>query len=164
MNITIINTGGTFNKRYNPLTGNLDLPTDHSSLDKIISWCHNINFEMIDIISKDSLDIDDSDRQILVDTIQTIQNENIIVIHGTDTIDQTANYLKNHINNKKVVFTGAMIPMSIDETEATLNFSMALGFLSASLENDIYLSMHGTVQKADRLLKNRELGKFFCID
>lgn len=119
---------------------------------------------MIDIISKDSLDIDDSDRQILVDTIQTIQNENIIVIHGTDTIDQTANYLKNHINNKKVVFTGAMIPMSIDETEATLNFSMALGFLSASLENDIYLSMHGTVQKADRLLKNRELGKFFCID
>lgn len=163
MNITIINTGGTFNKRYNPLTGNLDVPTDHNSLDKIISWCHNINFEIIDIISKDSLDIDDFDRQILVDTIQTIQNENIIIIHGTDTIDQSAKYLKNHIKNKKVIFTGAMIPMSIDETEATLNFSMALGFLSVNVENDIYLSMHGTVQKADRLVKNRKLGKFFCI-
>jgi len=121
-----------------------------------------VDFEIIDIISKDSLDIDDNDRQLLVDTIQNIQNENIIIIHGTDTIDQTANYLKNHIKNKKVVFTGAMIPMSIDETEATHNFSLALGFLSANPKNDIYLSMHGTVQKANRLVKDREAGKFFA--
>ena len=161
MNITIINTGGTFNKRYNPLTGNLDVPKDHNSLEKIISWSHNINFDIIDILSKDSLDIDDIDRQSLVDTIQTIQNDNIIIIHGTDTIDQSAKYLKNHIKNKKVVFTGAMIPISIDPTEATLNFSMALGFLNAKPQNDIYLSIHGAVQKASMLVKNREFGKFF---
>ena len=162
MNITIINTGGTFNKRYNPLTGNLDVPTDHNSLDKIISWCHNVNFEIIDIISKDSLDIDDSDRQLLVSTIQKIENDNILIIHGTDTIDLSSSYLQKYIKNKKIVFTGAMIPMSIDTTEATHNFSMALGFLSANPKNDIYLSMHGTVQKANKLVKDREVGKFFA--
>jgi len=160
MNITIINTGGTFNKRYNMLTGILDVPADHKSLEKIISWSHNINFEIIDIISKDSLDIDDNDRQLLVDTIQTIKNENIIIIHGTDTIDQSAQYLKKQINNKKVVLTGAMIPMSIDQTEATLNFSMAIGFLNADPKNDIYLSMHGAVQEANKIVKDKKQGKF----
>ena len=142
------------------LTGNLDVPADHKSLEKIISWSHNINLEIIDIISKDSLDIDDNDRQLLVDTIQTIKNENIIIIHGTDTIDQSAQYLKKQINNKKVVLTGAMIPMSIDQTEATLNFSMAIGFLNADPKNDIYLSMHGAVQEANKIVKDKKQGKF----
>lgn len=162
MKLTVINTGGTFNKRYNSLTGKLDVPKDHKSLDKIIEWCHNIDLEIIDIISKDSLDIDDKDRTDLLNTIKNIKNENIIIIHGTDTVDITANYLQRHIQNKKIVFTAAMIPMSIDTTEATHNFSMALGFLSANPKNDIYLSMHGTVQQANRLVKDREVGKFFA--
>ncbi len=160
MNITILNTGGTFNKRYNPIKGTLDVPIDHIALDKITACCHNINFEIIDIISKDSLEIDDKDRQTLVDKINQIKNDKIIIIHGTDTIDETAQFIKKQITNKKIVFTGAMIPMSIDEVEASVNFSMALGFLNSDIKDNIYLSMHGVVKEPSKLLKNKELGKF----
>ena len=158
--ITIINTGGTFNKRYNPLKGLLDVPSDHISLDKITSWCHNIDFEIIDILSKDSLEINDDDRQILVDTINIQQTDKIIIIHGTDTVDATAEFVKKQISDKKIVFTGAMIPMSIDEVEATMNFSMALGFLSSDVKHGTYLAMHGVVVESSRLQKDKKLGKF----
>lgn len=160
MNVTIINTGGTFNKRYNPLKGHLEVPSDNIALNKIIASCHNVNFEIKNIVSKDSLDMDDNDRQIITDAVNETSNDNIIIIHGTDTVDLTSQFLKQQVLNKKIVFTGAMVPMSIDEVEATMNFSQALGFLSASVENGIYLAMHGVVVDASKLVKNRKEGKF----
>ena len=158
--ITVLNTGGTFNKRYNPISGELEVPKDNIALDEIIKNCFNVDFEIINIISKDSLEIIDEDRNILVETIKKLENENIIIVHGTDTIDKTAKYLRDRIDNKKIVLTGAMIPMSIKKVEATLNFSMAVGFLNVSVPNDVYISMHGAVKSYDKLLKNRQLGQF----
>ena len=160
MKVTIINTGGTFNKRYNPLKGQLEVPSDNIALDKIIASCHNVDFEIINIVSKDSLDMTDGDREFITNTIKNSKNENIIIIHGTDTVDLTSEFLRKQIFDKKIVFTGAMVPMSIDEVEATMNFSQALGFLSANVENGIYLAMHGVVVDASRLVKNRVEGKF----
>jgi L-asparaginase len=57
-----------------------------------------------------------------------------------------------------------MIPMSIDEVEATMNFSQALGYLSGNIENGIYLAMHGVVVDASKLVKNRSEGKFLIQD
>ncbi|KLE00105.1 asparaginase [Aliarcobacter butzleri L350] len=158
--MTVLNTGGTFNKRYNPLKGELEVPTDNIALEEIIQNCFNVDFEIINIISKDSLEIIDEDRDILVETIKKLENENIIVVHGTDTIDITAKYLNNRIENKKIVLTGAMVPMSIKKVEATLNFAQAIGFLNAKISNGIYISMHGAVKSYDKLLKNRILGQF----
>ena len=160
MKITIINTGGTFNKRYNPIKGQLEVPNDNIALDKIISSCHNVEFEIKNIVSKDSLDMDDFDRQVITDAVKESKNENIIIIHGTDTIDLTSAFLQKQISDKKIIFTGAMVPMSIDEVEATMNFSQALGFLSASIENGIYLAMHGVVVDASKLIKDKSVGKF----
>jgi L-asparaginase len=160
MKVTIINTGGTFNKRYNPIKGQLEVPNDNIALDKILASCFNVEYEVINIVSKDSLDMTDDDRELITSCVKNSKNENIIIIHGTDTIDLTSQFLKKHISNKKIVFTGAMVPMSIDEVEATMNFSQALGFLSAKVENGIYLAMHGVVVDASRLVKNREEGKF----
>ena len=160
MKITIINTGGTFNKVYNPISGELDISNDNKSIEKIISYCHNIEFEIQNIISKDSLDIDDKDRQEIVDNILQTNNENIVVIHGTDTMDLSAKFVDSKVSNKKVVFTGAMIPMSIDEVEATMNFSQALGFFNADVKNGVYISMHGIVENYTKLIKNRSQGRF----
>ena len=164
MNVTIINTGGTFNKRYNPIKGALEVPTDNIALDKIIASCHNVDFEIKNIVSKDSLDMDDKDRQTITDAVNETINDNIIIIHGTDTVDLTSAFLKEQVSNKKIVFTGAMVPMSIDEVEATMNFSQALGFLSADIKNGIYLAMHGVVVDASKLVKNRKEGKFIVQD
>jgi len=160
MNITIINTGGTFNKRYNPIKGQLEVPSDNIALDKIIQSCHNVTFEIKNVVSKDSLDMTDIDRQTITDAVIESKNEKIIIIHGTDTVDLTSTFLKEQVKNKKIVFTGAMIPMSIDEVEATMNFSMALGFLNADINEGIYLAMHGVVVDASKLKKDKSVGKF----
>ena len=158
--ITVINTGGTFNKRYNPLTGELEVPKDSLALDEIISYCYNIDFDVLNVISKDSLDMSDADREFIVKTIKNCKNENIIIVHGTDTMGLTASFIDEKVNDKTIVLTGAMLPISINKIEATLNFSQAIGFLNANIENGIYISMHGSVKNYKKLVKNRELGKF----
>ena len=158
--ITVINTGGTFNKRYNPLSGELEVPKDSLALDEIISYCYNIDFDVLNVISKDSLDMSDADREFIVKTIKNCKNENIIIVHGTDTIDLTASFIDENIKDKTIVLTGAMLPISINKIEATLNFASAIGFLNANIKNGIYISMHGSVKNYKKLIKNRELGKF----
>ncbi|MFB1033165.1 MAG: asparaginase domain-containing protein [Aliarcobacter cryaerophilus] len=158
--ITVINTGGTFNKRYNPISGELEVPKDSLALDEIISYCYNIDFDVLNIISKDSLEMSDVDRELIVRTIKNCKNQNIIIVHGTDTIDLTAKYLDERIKNRNIVLTGAMLPISINKVEATLNFSQAIGFFNSNCENGICISMHGSVKNYKKLIKNRELGKF----
>ena len=158
--ITIINTGGTFNKRYNPLSGELDVPKDSLALDEIISYCYNIDFDVLNVISKDSLDMSDADREFIVKTIKNCKNENIIIVHGTDTMGLTASFIDEKVNDKTIVLTGAMLPISINKIEATLNFASAIGFLNANIKNGIYISMHGSVKNYKKLIKNREIGQF----
>ena len=158
--ITVINTGGTFNKRYNPLTGELEVPKDSLALDEIISYCYNIDFDVLNVISKDSLDMSDADREFIVKTIKNCKNENVIIVHGTDTIDLTASFIDENIKDKTIVLTGAMLPISINKIEATLNFASAIGFLNANIKNGIYISMHGSVKNYKKLIKNREIGQF----
>ena len=162
MNITVLNTGGTFNKRYNPIKGELEVPSDNIALEKIIKNCHNIDFDIKNIVSKDSLEFTDLDRKTILENIINSVSDKIIIIHGTDTVDLTAKFLDGKVDNKKIVFTGAMIPMSIDEVEATMNFAQALGFLNANIENGIYLSMHGVVLEHSKLKKDRSVGQFLA--
>ncbi|MDD3055239.1 MAG: asparaginase domain-containing protein [Aliarcobacter sp.] len=160
MKITVLNTGGTFNKRYNPISGQLEVPSDNIALDKIVKSCFNIEFEIKNIVSKDSLDFTQEDREIILENIINSENDKIIIVHGTDTVDLTAEFIEDKIEGKKIVFTGAMVPMSIDEVEATMNFSQAIGFLNAPIKNGIYLSMHGSVIEHSKLKKDRSVGQF----
>lgn len=160
MKITVLNTGGTFNKRYNPITGQLEVPTDNIALDKIIKSCFNVEFDIKNIVSKDSLDFTQEDRGTILENIKNSTSDKIIIIHGTDTVDLTAQFIDGKVEGKKIVFTGAMVPMSIDEVEATMNFSQAIGFLNAPIENGIYLSMHGSVIEHSKLKKDRSVGQF----
>ena len=160
MKITVLNTGGTFNKRYNPITGQLEVPSDNIALDKIIKSCFNVEFDIKNIVSKDSLDFTQEDRKAILENIKNSTSDKIIIIHGTDTVDLTAKFIDGKVEGKKIVFTGAMVPMSIDEVEATMNFSQAIGFLNAPIENGIYLSMHGSVIEYSKLKKDRSVGQF----
>ena len=164
MKITVLNTGGTFNKRYNPILGKLEVPTDNIALDKIIKSCHNVEFDIKNIVSKDSLEFTDADRETILTNILNSTSDKIIIIHGTDTVDLTAKFIEDKVKEKKIVFTGAMVPMSIDEVEATMNFSQAIGFLNAPISNGIYLSMHGVVLEHSKLLKDRSVGQFLVKD
>ena len=160
--IEIINTGGTFNKRYNPLNGELEVPKDYKAIKDILdkSLFVNQKVKLTQIISKDSLEFTKDDRKLLLKTIRNSKSAKIIVIHGTDTMDKSAKFISKFIKDKIVVFTGAMKPYEIEKIEATSNLMLAIGF-SQNAKEGIYISMHGIVKKYDKIKKNYQKGVFY---
>lgn len=158
--LLIINTGGTFNKRYNPLKGELEVPKDSIALETILRYCYNTPYELTALVHKDSLEMNEDDRKSILETIQNHPSDKVLIIHGTDTMDITASYLDLHVKNKTIVLTGAMVPFSIDTVEATANFMFALGVLHVKSQKGVFISMHGITKEHSCIYKNREKGIF----
>ena len=157
--VLIINTGGTFNKVYNPINGELEVDEKGNAIRDIMSKWH-CDFEIIEIIGKDSLDITGQDRLELLATISQSQASQIIVIHGTDTVDITAEYLHDAELEKSIILTGTMIPYSIDPVEATANLSSAYGYIAAGYKRGVYIAMHGIIDSFEKVRKDRKEGRF----
>ena len=159
--IEIINTGGTFNKRYNPISGILEVPTDFLAVEDILKKSlYQKEFKITQIISKDSLEFNKKDRKLLLKTIYNSKSNKIIVIHGTDTMKKSAKFISKFIKNKVVVFTGAMKPYEIEKIEAISNLMQGIGFIQNS-KNGVFISMHGIINKWDRVEKNYNKGIFY---
>ncbi|MCK4441023.1 MAG: asparaginase [Sulfurovaceae bacterium] len=157
--ILIISTGGTFNKIYNPISGNLIIDKNSNALKEIAKhWL--MDFKIINIIGKDSLDISDIDREEILQTIQNSKYQKIIIVHGTDTIDKTAKYLDNAKLDKIIVLTGAMVPFSIDPIEATANLASTCGYIKNINQNGIFIVMNGIMDNFKKVIKNRTKGYF----
>ncbi|NPA55397.1 MAG: asparaginase [Epsilonproteobacteria bacterium] len=161
--IEIINTGGTFNKRYNPISGELEVPNDYKVIKEILKRSCFINqkIHITQIISKDSLEFTKKDRQTLLNTIQNTKSNKIVVVHGTDTMHKSAKFVNKFIKNKIVIFTGAMKPYEIEQVEATSNLMLALGF-AQNAKHGVYIAMHGIVAKFHQLKKNYQKGIFIA--
>lgn len=154
----IINTGGTFNKRYDPIKGELFVSQDNSAIEAILTSLV-IDISLQGILYKDSLEMDDHDRSVLGKTITESEAKTIIVVHGTDTMDLSARYVANLALEKVIVFTGAMIPFSIDPLEATANLSMAIGYANNSSAG-VHIVMQGIMGQYEQVKKNKSAGKF----
>jgi L-asparaginase len=158
-NILIISTGGTFNKVYNPHNGLLEIDQTSKSIEHIASkWL--CEFEIMSIIGKDSLDLTSHDRLELLGTISQSKYKYIIVVHGTDTMDITAEYLADGELEKCIILTGAMVPYSMDPVEASANLASAYGYLQAVEKDGVYIAMNGIVGTHDKVKKNRKKGCF----
>lgn len=154
----IINTGGTFNKRYDPIKGALFVPNNNDAVEKILDTLV-ISIPVQGVIYKDSLEMNNNDRTLLAQTITQSNEKIIIVIHGTDTMDLSAKHIASFGLEKVVVLTGAMIPFSIDPLEATANLSMAIGY-AQNIPNGVYIVMQGVMGRYDSVKKNKSAGKF----
>ena len=161
--VRIINTGGTFNKRYDPIKGELYVPADDNAIESAIaSIRYGCAIKISGAIYKDSLQINDADRDTLCKIVKETKEQEIVIVHGTDTIDKSAKTLEEWIDelcDKKIVLTGAMVPFSIDPIEATANLVMAISSVQF-LDPGIYIAMHGNVLKHDKIQKNRKVGVF----
>ncbi len=161
--ILILNTGGTFNKVYDEIIGSLIVPKNNYAIDNILHISKISNIKVSGLIYKDSLEIGKNDRKKLVKFIKKSKSKKIIIVHGTDTMNQTALFLSRQIKNKQIILTGAMKPFSINSIEATSNLLSAVGFLKANDKNNIYICMHGLIEKHTKIIKNRDLGIFECL-
>ena len=157
--ILLISTGGTFNKVYNPQNGELEIDKKSTAIEEIAKkWL--CKFELLNIIGKDSLEITNHDRLELLSTIHQSTYQSIIIVHGTDTMDVTAEYLADSELEKTIVITGAMVPYSIDPTEATANLCAAYGYINALEKEGIYITMNGVMGDYKKVRKDRKKGKF----
>lgn len=157
----ILNTGGTFNKRYNPISGVLEVPFDNDAIDTILKTC--VEYNKAGVIYKDSLDIDLDDRKMLASIIMESQEDTFVIIHGTDTMDDTAEFLDEIFEDRKIILVGAMRPFEIDPVEASVNLGMAIGFGKAVQKHGVYICMNGYVELWNKLIKNRTKGKFELV-
>lgn len=155
----IISTGGTFNKIYDPIKGEFTIDEASHALEQIASkWL--CEFEIINIIGKDSLEMTNHDRLELLATISHSDYDHILIVHGTDTMDITAEYLAEADLEKCIVLTGAMVPFSIDPVEATANLSSAYGYINALEQDGIFIAMNGVMGPYEKVKKDRSKGRF----
>ncbi len=158
----IMNTGGTFNKRYNTITGELEVPFDNLAIEEIV---RNFSYD-VDIagmLYKDSLEMDQIDRDQLTAILSADDEDVFVVVHGTDTMHLTAEQLAEYLPDRVIVLVGAMTPFSIDKSEASVNLGMALGFAATQPAAGVYICMSGIIAPFDRIVKNREAGRFEIV-
>jgi len=160
--ILLISTGGTFNKVYNPENGELIIDKTSNAVKEIAShWL--CKFELVNIIGKDSLEMSNHDRLELLTLISQSEYTKIIIIHGTDTMTLTAEYLADAELDKQLILTGAMLPYSINPVEATANLSSSVGYLQTLDQSGVYIVMNGIFGPYEKIKKDRKKSKFILI-
>ena len=158
MSLRIIATGGTFDKHYDELTGKLGFADSH--LPAVLARSRMTVPVALDVLPLlDSLDMHDADRARVLAACRAAPEQAIVIIHGTDTMKETAAVLGAAALTQTVVLTGAMIPYAIANSDALFN----LGFASAAaqiLPAGVYVAMNGQVFAWDNVTKNRAAGVF----
>lgn len=158
----ILNSGGTFNKKYNPLNGGLEIPYNNSVIEEILKSVES-KYDLAGVVYKDSLDMNIDDRKRLASIIMESTDDTFIIVHGTDTMHISAEFLAEIFDDRVIVFVGSMKPFEIDNIEASLNLGMAIGFAKAIKESGVYICMSGHVEPWQKIYKNTKFGKFEVV-
>jgi len=156
--ILILVTGGTFDKEYNELTGELFFKDSHVNEMLNLGRC-NLELEVRILMMIDSLQMSPLDRQCILKNCFTSDASRIVITHGTDTMEQTAAVLGEANIGKTIVLTGAMIPYKFGSSDGLFNLGSALAFAQA-LPAGVYVAMNGRYFSWDAVRKNRTLGIF----
>ncbi len=158
MTIKILVTGGTFDKEYNPLNGQLYFNGTHVP-EMLRLGRSRLHTHIKRVMMIDSLSMTEADRKKILDECQTSIEDKILITHGTDTMTETAKLLGQHIKDKTIILTGAMIPYAFGSSDGLFNLGSALAFLQI-LPRGVYISMNGKYFHWDNVRKNKEIGLF----
>ncbi len=159
MTIRILVTGGTFDKEYNELTGELFFQDSHIHEMLLLGRC-KLDLKIRTLMLEDSLSMTDDDRQIILNHCKSSDGNRIVITHGTDMMAATAKVLgEGNIKDKTIVLTGAMIPYKFGSSDGLFNLGSALAFVQV-LPPGVYISMNGKCFAWDNVQKNRKTGIF----
>ncbi len=161
MQIQVFITGGTFDKEYNELTGELYFRDTH--LKKMLDQGRSqLNVNIRSLMMIDSLEMTADDRELILTHCRKSDSDKIVITHGTDTMVETANYLAKHIKDKTVVLTGAMIPIVFGSSDGLFNMGAAMAYVQ-TLDKGVYIAMNGQYFNHDSVRKNKSKGLFETI-
>ena len=156
--IKIFATGGTFDKEYNEING--ELYFKETNLFKLLELGRSrIDVQIETLMMIDSLEMSDKDRNYISDQCKKEPANKIIITHGTDTMVETASFLAQKIKDKLIILTGAMIPINFGSSDGLFNLGSALSFIQV-LQPGIYITMNGRYFQWNDVYKNKKLGVF----
>ena len=159
LKLSVITTGGTIEKVYSEQTStveNLDNQI-HRYLGRL--RLPDCDVHVTPLMNKDSLEMTDADRALIVNKCMESPENRIVITHGTDTMTDTAAVIAKTITDKTIVLTGAMIPWAFGSSDGLFNLGSALSFVQV-LPPGVYVAMNGKCFPWDRVRKNRALGEF----
>jgi L-asparaginase len=158
MAIRIFVTGGTFDKEYNELNGELYFKDTH--LNDLLELGRNkVTVVITTLMLIDSLEMTAKDREGILQQCISCSEDKIIITHGTDTMTETAKVLAKNMTNKTIVLTGAMIPIKFGSSDGLFNLGSALAFVQ-TLAHGVYVAMNGRFFTWDNVRKNKLTGRF----
>lgn len=158
MAIRIFITGGTFDKEYNEITGQLYFNDTHMH-DLLEMGRSKVPVEIRTLMMIDSLEMTDEDRELIAYQCNQCDEEKIVITHGTDTMAMTAKLLAEKVKGKTIILTGAMIPIKFGSSDGLFNLGSALAF-AQTLSAGVYVAMNGRYFNWDNVRKNKQTGMF----
>lgn len=157
--VRVFVTGGTFDKDYDERTGSLFFKDTHLREMLKLGRCR-VSVQVRTLMMVDSLDMDDEDRELILNQCRKSETNRIVITHGTDTMATTARALgEAALPGKTIVLTGAMIPFAFGSSDGLFNLGAAMAF-AQSLPAGVYVAMNGRVFNWDNVRKNRDVGEF----
>ncbi len=158
MKIALLITGGTFDKEYNELNGELFFKKTH--VDEMLAMGRSlVKARTETLMMKDSLHMTEDDREKIAGACKKAKESAIVITHGTDTMEQTARYLAARVAKKTIILTGAMVPYKFGSSDGLFNLGSAIAYAQV-LPAGIYVAMNGQYFPWDNVRKNRKKGVF----
>jgi L-asparaginase len=162
MRIRIFVTGGTFDKEYNELNGELYFKDTRIPEMLKLGRC-KANLQIHTLMMTDSLSMTEEDRKIILHNCKKASEDRIIITHGTDTMVETGRLLAKENLKKTIVLTGAMVPYTFGSSDGLFNLGSSLAF-AQTLPFGVYIAMNGKCFDAERVLKDKKTGEFVEAD
>ena len=161
MQIRFITTGGTIDKVYFDELSQFEVGesvVEHTLREGLVEF----EWTVVPLMKKDSLEVRDADRQVLRDYIANDDATRYVITHGTDTMPETAEFLRD-LDGRTIVLTGALTPARFRTTDAVFNVGMAVAAVQ-TLEPGVYIAMNGQVFEAGAVRKNRAENRFEALE
>jgi L-asparaginase len=158
MTLRIFTTGGTFDKHYDAIAGSLTFDKTHlPGLLEQARISSDVSTQELMLI--DSLDMNDSHRQTILEACRGATEDQLVIVHGTDTMAQTAAVLGTAGLAKTIVLTGAMVPAEVASSDAMFNLGYAIA-CAQQLGHGVWVAMNAAVHPWQTVRKNRAAGVF----
>ena len=156
--LRILVTGGTFDKSYDELEGQLRFRATHVE-EMLRLGRSRLDVRVQTLMLLDSLELTDTHREQVLAACRDAAESRILVTHGTDTMEHTARVLGAARLPKTIVLTGAMVPYTFGSSDGLFNLGSALAF-AQTLPHGTWVAMNGRCLGWERVRKNRATGVF----
>lgn len=170
MRIHLITTGGTLEKIYSEQRGSVE--NVESKVEHYLGRLRlpDLEIDTTRLMNKDSLEMTDADRAMVLDAVRARLDAPIVITHGTDTMVDTGMYLQAALSERQspglqyaIILTGAMTPLGFESSDGLQNLTESL-FAARVLAPGIYIVMHNQAFPVDRVRKDRDAARFVHID